>query len=56
MDVGEGIVVHRPVEIDRIKHPDLVGIMDESAIPVLHGLPLTVLFHRADLQRSSTFI
>ena len=50
MDVAEGVIVHGLLEVDGVQHLDLVRLVDDLAVLVLHRLAVLAQLGRAALE------
>ena len=50
VNVAERVIVHRLVEVDGIQHPDLVRLVDDLSVFVLHRLAVLAQLGRAALE------
>ena len=50
MNVAERVIVHRLIEVDGVQHPDLVRLVNDLAVLVLHRLAVLAQLGRAALE------
>ena len=50
MDIAEGVIVHRLLEVDGVQHLDLVRLVDDLAVLVLHRLAVLAQLGRTPLE------
>ena len=50
MDIAEGVIVHRLLEVDGVQHLDLVWLIHDFAVFVLHRLAVLAQLGRTPLE------